>query len=109
MLTGEDVLVGSTMNEIYATTLGALDSSKMLMSAHTSVVNDIAFPCCFSQVFASCNFEDIRVWNSGAMRELIRINVANMTCHAVIFSHDGKTIISGTYIVFCLLAVAFFI
>jgi WD40 repeat protein len=27
--------------------------------------------------------------------ELVRINVANMTCHAVIFTSSGKSIISG--------------
>ena len=29
------------------------------------------------------------------MRELVRINVANMTCNCVIFSKDGRSIISG--------------
>jgi len=91
----EDVLVGSTMNEIYYARLGFLDGTKMLVSAHYSVVNDISFPKCFSEVFASCNYEDVRIWNSVAMRELVRINVANMTCQAVIFSTDGRSVISG--------------
>jgi len=95
MINSEDVLVGSTMSEIYYSKLGSLDGSKMLLSAHYSVVNDITFPNSYSEVFASCNYEDIRIWNSAAMRELVRINVANMTCHAVIFSRSGSMIISA--------------
>jgi len=90
-----DVLVGSTMSEVYYARLGCLDRSQMLLSAHTSVVNDIAFPCGFSEVFASCNHQDVRIWNSAAMRELVRINVCNMTCHCVIFTKNGTSIISG--------------
>jgi WD40 repeat protein len=90
-----DVLVGSTMNEIYYARLGCLDGTKMLLSAHVSVVNDVAFPDGYSEAFASCNGEDIRIWNSAAMRELVRINVANMTCHTIIFTHNGSSIVSG--------------
>ena len=88
-------MVGSTMNEVYYSKLGTLDSCKMLASAHTSVVNDITFPHCYSEVFASCSYEDVRIWNTRAMRELVRINVANMTCNTVIFSRDGRSVISG--------------
>lgn len=58
----------------------------MLLSGHYSVVNDITFPESYSGVFASCNYEDVRIWNAQAMRELVRINVCNMTCHAIIFN-----------------------
>ena len=66
----------------------------------------------YSAVFATCSKEDIRVWNANTSKELLRIVVPNMTCHAVDFMKDGKTIISGnfscyltSYCNFCLLNV----
>lgn len=91
----QDVLVGSTMNEIYSTRLGCLDKPRMLCSSHYGIVHDLAFPYNFSDVFATCSYEDVRIWNSKAMRELVRINVANMTCYCLCFSNDGKSIITG--------------
>lgn len=46
----QDVFVGSTLNEVYHSKLGGLDHSKMLASAHYSVVMDISFPACYSEV-----------------------------------------------------------
>lgn len=91
----QDLLVGSTMNEIYSTRLGCLDKPRMLCSSHYGIVHDVAFPKCFSDVFATCSHEDVRIWNSKAMRELVRINVANMTCYAICFTNDGTSIITG--------------
>jgi len=50
LTSGEVILVGSSMNEVYYAKLGCLDKGKMLASGHYSVVNDIAFPNGFSQV-----------------------------------------------------------
>jgi len=44
---------------------------------------------------ATCGYEDIRVWSLNDHRELLRISVPNMTCHAVTITVDGKSIISG--------------
>ncbi|MGH0164119.1 UNVERIFIED_CONTAM: hypothetical protein FKN15_046365 [Acipenser sinensis] len=48
-----------------------------------------------SELFATCSKNDIRVWHSDTCKELLRITVPNMTCHAVEFMQDGKSIISG--------------
>ena len=48
-----------------------------------------------SQMVATCGYQDIRVWNLNDHRELLRITVPNMTCHAVTITVDGKSIISG--------------
>lgn len=53
-----------------------------------------AFSHC-SQMVATCGYEDIRVWSLNDHRELLRISVPNMTCHAVTITVDGKSIISG--------------
>ncbi|MGH0168710.1 UNVERIFIED_CONTAM: hypothetical protein FKN15_055201 [Acipenser sinensis] len=48
-----------------------------------------------SELFATCSKNDIRVWHSDTCKELLRITVPNMTCHAVEFMQDGKSIISA--------------
>ncbi|XP_061477831.1 cilia- and flagella-associated protein 52 isoform X2 [Rhineura floridana] len=48
-----------------------------------------------SDLFATCSKSDIRVWYTPENRELLRITVPNMTCHAIDFMRDGKSIISA--------------
>lgn len=54
-----------------------------------------------SDLFATCSQSDIRVWYTPENRELLRITVPNMTCHAIEFMRDGKSIISGRCILPC--------
>lgn len=46
-------------------------------------------------MFATCSFEDIRVWHSSTSQELLRIKVPNKTCNSLTFARDGSAIISG--------------
>ncbi|KAK3267174.1 hypothetical protein CYMTET_24255 [Cymbomonas tetramitiformis] len=62
---------------------------------HYDVINDIAFPHNYSKLFATCSTSDIRIWHSQEYRELLRIQVPNITCNCVSFMKDGKSIISG--------------
>lgn len=55
-----------------------------------------------SDLFATCSKNDIRVWYTPENKELLRITVPNMTCHAIDFMRDGKSIISGESILECL-------
>ncbi|OMJ85317.1 hypothetical protein SteCoe_13415 [Stentor coeruleus] len=64
-------------------------------TCHYEKINDIAFPQNYSEVFATCSLNDIRVWNSRNKQELLRIQVPNLECFCVGFSADGKSIISG--------------
>lgn len=48
-----------------------------------------------SELFATCSFEDIRVWHSSTSQELLRIKVPNKTCNSLTFARDGSAIISG--------------
>jgi len=61
----------------------------------TGAINDIAFPTDYSQLFATCGHEDIRIWNSHTCTELLRIQVPGLTCLTVAFAVDGKSILSG--------------
>ena len=49
----------------------------------------------YSEVFATCSTNEIRIWNSRNRQELLRIQVPNIECHCVGFMGDGKSIISG--------------
>mmetsp|Transcript_11703 Transcript_11703/g.13906 ORF Transcript_11703/g.13906 Transcript_11703/m.13906 type:complete len:627 (-) Transcript_11703:1832-3712(-) len=62
---------------------------------HFEQINDIAFPYEYSQLFATCSTTDIRIWHATEYRELLRIQVPNLTCNCVAFMRDGKSIISG--------------
>ena len=64
-------------------------------TCHYEKINDIAFPNNYSEVFATCSLNDIRVWNARNRQELLRIQVPNLDCYTVCFSYDGKSILSG--------------
>ncbi|GMH45198.1 hypothetical protein BSKO_13155 [Bryopsis sp. KO-2023] len=70
-------------------------SSEVLQSAHSDKINDLAFPYQYSEVYATAGIGDIRVWHATSCRELLRIQVPNLECHCVTFSHDGDSILSG--------------
>jgi len=55
----------------------------------------VAFPEGYSEVFATCSVEDIRIWHAREFRELMRIRVPNCECHCVSFMPDGGSILSG--------------
>nr|XP_009672125.1 PREDICTED: WD repeat-containing protein 16 isoform X2 [Struthio camelus australis] len=48
-----------------------------------------------SDLFATCSTNDIRVWHTPENRELLRIVIPNMTCRAIEFMSDGRSIISA--------------
>ena len=86
--------IGTVKSQIYRMALveWKLD---LLNTCHNSVINDIAFPFGTSELFATCSFEDIRVWHSATNQELLRIKVQNKTCTSIAFSRDGSSIVSG--------------
>ncbi len=48
-----------------------------------------------SELFATCSQNDIRVWHTESSKELLRIMVPNITCNALGFMQDGRSIFSG--------------
>lgn len=48
-----------------------------------------------SGVFATAGTGDVRVWCLETCQELLRIVVPNFKCSTVLFSGDGKSIVSG--------------
>ena len=64
-------------------------------TCHYMRINDIAFPAGYSELFATCSINDIRVWNAKTRQELLRIEVPGLECFAVKFMNDGRSILSG--------------
>lgn len=49
----------------------------------------------FSLVFATASYQSVRVWSLMKKKELLRIIVPNFAAVAVVFSYDGRSIITG--------------
>lgn len=64
-------------------------------TCHYERINAIAFPYEYSDLFATCSVNDIRIWNAKTRQELLRIEVPSLECFAITFMNDGKSIISG--------------
>jgi len=67
----------------------------IITSCHKTRINDICYPKGTSEIFATCSINDIRIWNAMNSTELVRIPVPNLECNCIVFSPDGKTLISG--------------
>lgn len=46
-------------------------------------------------VFATASHQSIRIWSTTKKQELLRIMVPNFSAAAILFSYDGKSIISA--------------
>jgi len=64
-------------------------------TCHHAKINDIVFPYNYSDVFATCSVNDIRIWNAKNRQELLRIQVPNLECYCVAFMNDGKSVLGG--------------
>nr|CAB3267684.1 WD repeat-containing protein 16-like [Phallusia mammillata] len=91
---GHQFFVGTNKSQIYRFNLTDFKED-LVMSAHYQPVLDVAFPLCTSDLVATCSGDDIRVWHTCTSRELLRISVPNMICHAIEFMPDGHSLISA--------------
>ncbi|NXY83917.1 CFA52 protein, partial [Alcedo cyanopectus] len=91
---GHQFFVGTNKSQIYRINYTAF-KEELIATCHNEAVHDIVFPLRTSDLFATCSTNDIRVWHTAENRELLRIVVPNVTCHAIEFMRDGKSIISG--------------
>ncbi|XP_077979702.1 cilia- and flagella-associated protein 52-like [Glandiceps talaboti] len=91
---GHQFFVGTDCAEVYKFNFGDFTSEKE-KTCHNAAVTDVEFPCATSELFATCSKNDIRIWQTKTMKERLRITVPNMTCNAIAFMNNGKTIVSG--------------
>ncbi|KOB69311.1 Uncharacterized protein OBRU01_11549, partial [Operophtera brumata] len=88
------LLAGTRGSEIYAINIGTF-APMLVITCHRCAINDVAFPRGMSGVFATGGAGSVRVWCLASCQELLRVSVPNFTCSAVLFSGDGKSIISA--------------
>ncbi|XP_029872159.1 cilia- and flagella-associated protein 52 [Aquila chrysaetos chrysaetos] len=91
---GHQIFVGTNECQIYRINYTAF-KEELITACHKEAVHDIIFPLGTSDLFATCSKNDIRVWHTPKNRELLRIVIPNVTCHAIDFMRDGKSIISA--------------
>lgn len=91
---GDHVFVSTDQCNIYLMAIGTFEY-ELRNTCHFAKVNDVAFPRGYSELFATCSVNDIRVWHARTRNELLRIQVPNLECLCVTFSPDGKSIVSG--------------
>eukprot|EP00743_Colponemidia_sp_Colp-15_P000630 GILK01000703.1.p1 GENE.GILK01000703.1~~GILK01000703.1.p1 ORF type:complete len:651 (-),score=98.22 GILK01000703.1:131-1999(-) len=85
---------GTSQSNVYWVDVDSL-TPELRNTCHYDRINDIVFPYNYSDVFATCSVNDIRVWNAKNKQELLRIQVPNLECFCVCFTRDGKHIVSG--------------
>ena len=104
VLTGEETettfgfMVGTKLCNMYHGMFDAVSrkfSVELRQSCHFDKINDAVFPSGLSDVFATCAFQDIRVWHKASCRELLRISLPNLECQCMAFLNNGSAIISG--------------
>lgn len=93
-VSGDYYFAGTTQSSIFRVRADDL-SAELRSTCHFSKINAVVFPYAYSEVFATCSAEDIRVWNARKYTELLRIRVPNLACNCISFSKDGKSIVSG--------------
>lgn len=91
---GDLFFCGTDHSNVYWVKYDGL-SAELRNTCHYHRINDVAFPTDFSGVFATCSMNDIRIWRTETLQELLRIEVPNVECNCVAFTNDGKCIISG--------------
>ena len=91
---GDHFFCGTDQSQLYLLSVSELEC-ELRMTCHTGPVTAVAFPSQSSALFATAAASDIRVWRTSSLVELLRIHVNGSTCQSVLFSPDGKSIVSG--------------
>ncbi|KAK9500885.1 hypothetical protein O3M35_002056 [Rhynocoris fuscipes] len=88
------LIVGTMSCEMHVVELDTFNTT-LYATCHTQPIYSLAFPRDYSDVFATASKNDVRVWSVSRSKELLRISVPNFTCTTVIFSPNGKSILTG--------------
>jgi WD40 repeat protein len=91
---GDHFFIGTQRSNVYLMHFQSLEF-ELRNTCHFARINDVAFPRGYSELFATCSANDIRVWHARTRNELLRIQVPNLECLCITFAPDGKSIVSG--------------
>lgn len=91
---GNHYFAGTNQSNVYYINARTY-KDELRQTCHFQSVNDIVFPHNYSELFATCGSNDIRLWNARTCAELLRIQVGTLECNCIQFTKDGKSIVSG--------------
>jgi len=91
---GSHIFVGTRRSNVYHINEKTF-KDELRQTCHFSTITDIVFPTGYSELFATCGSNDIRVWNARTSAELLRIQVGTLECNCIQFTKDGASIVSG--------------
>jgi WD40 repeat protein len=91
---GDHFFVGTSQCNMYLVHVDTFEF-ELRSTCHYAPINGVAFPRGYSELFATCSKNDIRVWHATTRNELLRIQVPTLECRCVAFAPDGRSIISG--------------
>jgi len=90
----EFFFVGTEKSNMYLVQLEGL-VAELKTTCHAEHINDVYYPAGYSELFATCAGSDIRLWHSGTLSELLRVQVPNCECNCIAFMPSGSDIVSG--------------
>lgn len=85
---------GTDLSQRYLINLKSL-TPELKETCHFGEIFDIKFPKNCSELFVTASINDIRVWNATRHQELVRIQVPNLSCHAIQLTPSGSTLVSA--------------
>jgi len=91
---GHNAFIGTEKGNSYIAKSGDL-AYELRGTSHYCKVNDIAFPAGCADLFVTCSYGDVRVWDAANRQELMRITVPNMECTCLCLTPPGSLIITG--------------
>lgn len=91
---GKRFAVGTDQSNRYEVSFDLIESD-LKTSCHVGTINDIAFPEGCPDLIVTSSIGDIRIWNTKAKQEILRIQVPNLECLCSLVTPSGSTILSG--------------
>ncbi|XP_061589430.1 cilia- and flagella-associated protein 52-like [Cololabis saira] len=90
----QHIFVGTEAAQVYRFDYESFQA-ELASTSHTNAVKDVVFPFGTSDLFATCSEEDIRLWQVGKPKEIVRISVPKTICNCLDFMIDGQGLVSG--------------
>ncbi|KAK3091565.1 hypothetical protein FSP39_020840 [Pinctada imbricata] len=103
---GHQFYVGSANSQIYrfnfaefnadpSPKLNPNQGAVLVKTCHSNDIKDIVFPFGCSELIATAQYQEIRIWDMKNKMELRRQVVPNMTCNSIAITRDGSMVISA--------------
>lgn len=91
---GEKFTVGTDQCNRYELSKDLI-TAELKTSCHFGQIFDVSFPAGCPDLVVTSSHGDMRVWNTKAKQELLRIQVPNLECSCCFVTPSGSAIVSG--------------